>query len=168
MSPRSLLLAAAIVVVGATTATTSASAQSLTIRRVDGTERTLSATELASLPRTTFETLDHGKPARFEGVDLRAVLRLAGAGPTDSLRGALLRRVVLLVGRDGYAAAVALAEMDDGYAARRVYVVDRADGAPLPEEHGPLRAIVAGDGRAGRWVRQLARVVVMEVTAPTR
>lgn len=162
-----LPLVCALLVAGSVT---SATAQSLTIRRADGSERTLSAAELGAVPRTSFETLDHGKPARFEGVDLRVVLRLAGAGPTDSLRGALLRRVVLLVGADGYAAAVALAEMDDGLAGRRVYVVDRADGAPLPEAHGALRAIVAGDGRAGRWVRQLVRVEVVEVavTGTTR
>lgn len=159
-----LPLLSALLVAGAASL---ASAQSLTVRRADGAVRTLSVTELATLPRTSFETLDHGKAARFEGVDLRAILRLAGAGPVDSLRGQLLRRVVLLVGADGYTAAVALAELDDGYAARRVYVVDRADGGALPDGHGPLRAIVTGDARAGRWVRQLVRVEVVEVSPQT-
>lgn len=154
----SLLLAAA----------TSAPAQSLVVRRVDGSSRTVTAEELRGIPRTAVETLDHGKPARFEGVDLRGILTLAGAGPVDSLRGPLLRRVVLLVGADGYAAAVALAELDESLAARKVYVVDRANDGSLPEGHGPLRAIVTGDGRAGRWVRQLSRVEVIDVAASGR
>jgi len=145
-----------------------AAAQSLVVRRADGSGRTVTAAELHALPRTAFETSDHGEPARFEGVDLRAILSLAGAGPVDSLRGPLLRRVVLLVGADGYAVAVALAELDETHAGTKVYVVDRANGGALPEGHGPLRAIVTGDGRAGRWVRQLTRVEVVELAASGR
>ncbi|HMS01349.1 MAG TPA: hypothetical protein PKE51_00170 [Gemmatimonadaceae bacterium] len=84
-------------------ATSSIGAQDLTVRRADGSERRLSTTELATLPRLDFDAADHGVMTRFEGVELRAILQLAAAGPTDSLRGPTLRRVVLLVGADGYA-----------------------------------------------------------------
>jgi DMSO/TMAO reductase YedYZ molybdopterin-dependent catalytic subunit len=118
---------------------------------------------LATLPRLDFEVADHGVMTRFEGVELRAILRLAAAGPTDSLRGPTLRRVVVLIGADGYAATIALADVDPGLGARRVYVVNRANGGPLAANQGPWRAVVVGDGRAARWVRQLPRIELIDV-----
>lgn len=144
-------------------ATCSIGAQDITVRRADGSERRLSTTELATLPRLDFEEADHGVMTRFEGVELRAILRLAAAGPTDSLRGPALRRVVVLIGADGYAATIALADVDPGLGARRVYVVNRANGRPLAANQGPWRAVVVGDGRAARWVRQLQRIELIDV-----
>ncbi len=144
-------------------ATSPMAAQDITVRRADGSERQLSTTELATLPRIDVEAADHGVTARFEGVELRAILQLAAAGPTDSLRGPMLRRVVVLIGADGYAATIALADLDPGLGARRVYVVSRANGQPLAANQGPWRAIVVGDGRAARWVRQLQRVELIDV-----
>jgi len=146
-----------------TIATSPLAAQEITVRRADGSERRLSATELATLPRNDFEAADHGVPTRFAGVELRALLQLAAAGPTDSLRGPMLRRVIVLIGADGYAATIALADLDPALGARRVYVVDHANGVPLAASQGPWRAIVVGDGRAARWVRQLQRVELVDV-----
>lgn len=156
---KAFLLSAALF----STATTSVGAQHIVVRRADGSERHVTATELATLPRVDFEAADHGVTTRFEGVELRALLRLADAGPTDSVRGPTLRRILLLVGADGYSAAIALADLDPGLGARRVYVVDRANGLPLAANQGPWRAIVVGDGRAARWVRQLGRVELVDV-----
>lgn len=117
-------------------ATCSIGAQDITVRRADGSERRLSTTELATLPRLDFEEADHGVMTRFEGVELLAILRLAAAGPTDSLRGPALRRVVVLIGADGYAATIALADVDPGLGARRVYVVNRANGGRSPRTKG--------------------------------
>ena len=138
-------------------------AQDIVVRRVDGSERRLTAAELATLPRVAFEAADHGVATRFEGVELRSLLQLATAGPVDSLRGAALSRVLVLVGADGYAATIALADLDPSIGARRVFVVSRANGKALGENQGPWRAIVVGDGRAARWVRQLERVELIDV-----
>jgi hypothetical protein len=143
-------------------AASSLRAQDLTVVRPDGSERRLTAAELASLPQQQITATDHGVLTRFEGVELRALLRLAGAGPTDSLRGPAVRRVVFFVGADGYAAAIALAELDPALGARPVFIVSRANGAPLPAEHGPWRVIIPSDGRAARWVRQLQRIEISE------
>lgn len=143
-----------------------AESQSLTVVRVDGTERTLSATALAALPRARGETLDHGEPLGYEGVLLKDVLRAAEAGPVDSLRGPALRRLVYLVGRDGYRIVMTLAELDITLGNTTVVVVDRENGAALAEEQGPLRILVAGDARASRWVRQIARIELVDTPAP--
>lgn len=143
-------------------ASASLHAQDLTIRRVDGTDRVLSGAELRALPRQSFEASDHGTATRFSGVPLRAVLQAAGAGPIDSLRGPLLRRVVSLVGADGYSASIALTDLDASIGARQVFVVDSANGRALPSAQGPWRVVVVGDARAARWVRQLVRVRVID------
>lgn len=146
-----------------TIATAPLAAQDITVRRADGSERRLSATELATLPRTEIEAADHGVSTRFTGVDLRALLQMAAAGPTDSLRGPTLRRVIVLIGADGYAATLALGDLDPSLGGRRVYVVSHANGVPLAVSQGPWRAVVVGDGRAARWVRQLQRVELVDV-----
>lgn len=138
-------------------------AQSLVIRRADGSDVTLDSARLAAMPRVAFEAMDHGASKRFEGIAVTTLLRAAEAGPVDSLRGAALRRALVFVGRDGYTGLIALPELDTGLGGTKVYVVDREDGTPLSAEHGPWRIIVVGDSRAARWVRQLARIEVVQV-----
>jgi DMSO/TMAO reductase YedYZ molybdopterin-dependent catalytic subunit len=136
-------------------------AQAFTVRPVDGGETQVTAAMLRSWPDTTLVLQDHGRTTRFRGVPLRTVLARVGAGPVDSLRGPMLRRAVVLRGADGYAAVIALAELDATLGATPVLVVTQQDGAPLAAEVGPFRAVVPGDGRAARWVRQLVRVEVV-------
>lgn len=153
------LLAAVLV----TSVVPSLHAQDITVRRVDGSERRVTAAEILALPRIAVDAVDHGASTRFEGVDLRALLHLADVGRTDSLRGPALRRAVLLIGTDGYAAMMALADLDPSLGGRRVLVVNRANGQPLPPDQGPWRAVIADDRRAARWVRQLVRVELVDV-----
>ena len=151
---------------------TSAFAQTsdpLTIRRPDGTSISLSAAQLSALPRVNGRASAHGNAFAYEGHDLREVLRLGGITSVDSLRGRDLRRVVVFAGSDGYAAVMALSEFDSSIGGRRAIVVDREDGKPLPAERGPRRLIVEGDQRPTRWVRQLVRIEVVDVSnAPAR
>lgn len=144
-------------------------AQELTVTRADGSAHVLDAAAIATLPRVRGETLDHGTPLRYEGVSLREVLRVAEAGAVDSLRGAALRRLIVFEARDGYRIVMTLAELDITLGARQVFLVDRENGAPLGAERGPLRIIVAGDGRAARWVRQISRITLVDfpIPAPT-
>jgi hypothetical protein len=128
----------------------------------DGAVRTLSAAQLATLPRVSGSAAEHGTQHAFEGYDLRDVIRLSGVTPVDSLRGAQLRRVVLLVGADGYSAVIALSDLDPSIGGRRAILVDREDGHALSSERGPRRIIIEGDRRPTRWVRQLVRIEVRD------
>jgi hypothetical protein len=136
--------------------------QSLVVKRADGTERTLNASALSSLPRARGLTLDHGDTLRYEGWLLKDVLRAAEAGPVDSLRGPALRRLIWFVGRDGYRIVMTLAELDVTLGNTSVVVVDRQNSAPLTDEVGPLRILVVGDSRASRWVRQVSRIELVD------
>ena len=136
---------------------------SLQVTRPDGSTVSLSAAQLAALPRVAGQASAHGNSFTFEGSDLRDVLRLAAIGPVDSLRGAQLRRVVIFVAADGYSALIALSDMDATIGGRRVVLVDREDARPLSAENGPRRIIVDGDQRPTRWVRQVVRLEVVDV-----
>lgn len=139
------------------------SAEPLTVRGPNGTIQTLSATQLATLPRITGTAEAHGTRFTFDGHDLRDVLRLAGVTPVDSLHRAQLRRVVVFVGSDGYSAIIALSDLDPSIGGRRAILVDREDGRALPSERGPRRIIVEGDHRPTRWVRQVVRIEVRDL-----
>jgi hypothetical protein len=156
------LLPAAIVLLLAGGAQAQATAP-LEVQRPDGSLVTLSAAQLAELPRVSGTASAHGNVFAFEGHDLRDVLRLAGIAPVDSLRRAQLHRVVVFVGADGYSALIALSDLDVSIGARRVILVDHEDGKPLPANFEPRRIIVEGDARPTRWVRQVIRVEVRDL-----
>jgi hypothetical protein len=133
------------------------------VRLPDGADRTVSVAQLSTLPRVSGTATAHGTTFRYEGVDLRDVLRAGGFTQIDSLRGPQLRRVLLVVGADGYAAAIALADLDPSIGGRKGFLVDREDGAALPPDRGPYRVIIEGDGRPSRWVRQVARLEIVDM-----
>lgn len=135
----------------------------LTVKLIDGSERALSAEQLTALPRVAGRATAHGTTFSFEGTDVRDILRAVGVAPVDSLRGPQLRRIVLFVGADGYAAAIALSDLDPTIGGRRAVLVDREDGTALPPKRGPRRIIVEGDGRPSRWVHQVVRLEVVDV-----
>jgi hypothetical protein len=145
---------------------TEGAAAQLTITLPDRSTKQITAAEMRAMPRTSGTAIFHSDTVQYEGVDIRDVLRAAGLTPVDSLRGRHLRRVVFLVGADNYSAAIAQADIDPSIGARRVIVVDREDGAALPAERGPQRALVVGDHRPSRAVRQLVRIDIIDVSGP--
>ncbi len=97
----------------------------------------------------------HGtEQATYAGGLLWALLQQAGVlAPDPRVR---LHQAVLVTGRDGYAALVALAEIDPAFEGKPVILAWQRDGAALPG--GELRLIVPGDRRGGRAVRDVVRV----------
>jgi hypothetical protein len=119
----------------------------------------LSRADLAQLPSATVSLTrehEHGTPTAYAGPLLWAVLDRAGAILPEA-RGRA-RQVVTVTGRDGYTAVVALAELDPEFEGKPVIVATQADGKPIGA--GALRLVVPGDKRAGRSVRDPAKVVV--------
>lgn len=122
--------------------------------------KTLAAADLAKLPRQKVTMDDHGKPATFEGVELSALLTLAGAPMGEHLRGKELLAYVEVEGADGYRALFALAELDPAFVSRKVILADRRDGKALGEKEAPLRIAVEGEKRMARCVWQVVRISV--------
>lgn len=125
-----------------------------------GTEphtRSLTAADLAALPRLTRRVADKaGKKHRYSGVALSEVLRLAGAPQGKALHGPVLAYGLFITGADGYQALFALPEIDPSFTSQTILLADQCDGQPLPPDHGVYQIIVPNDKRPARWVRQVA------------
>jgi DMSO/TMAO reductase YedYZ molybdopterin-dependent catalytic subunit len=70
---------------------------------------------------------------------------------------------VVAEGSDGYRAIFSLAELDEDFAGEAVLIVDSTDGQELGPDQGPLRLVVPGDKRQGRWVRMLKSITLVNL-----
>jgi hypothetical protein len=120
----------------------------------------LTLDEINRLPVTEAEMPvpeGHGtNRTRYAGVLLWTLLQqagLEGVRPRDRVR-----QVVKITGQDGYAAVLALGEIDPTFEGKQVLVATTADGRPIGI--GSLRLVVPGDRRGGRSVRDVAQVEV--------
>ena len=117
---------------------------------------------LRGLPRSQVVIASGGNAGRWEGVALLALLQREQVPTGTAQHGAQLDRYVLAEAGDGYRVVFALGELDPAFGNREVLLADRRDGQPLAEGQGPLRLVVPGDGRGGRWVRDVRRIRVLK------
>ena len=120
---------------------------------------------MAELPRHAVDVNVHGKAANLEGVWLRDVLLRAGAPMGRSMHGRDTALIVVLTARDGYVATFALADFDPSFRDRPILLADRRDGEPLFEKTGPLQLVAADENRDSRWIRQIAKIELVDPTA---
>lgn len=117
--------------------------------------------DLKAMPRTKLSAKGHdGVMHDYEGVALKALLAKAGVPLAADLGGQRMALYVVAEAGDNYRAVFSLAELDDDFAAEAVIVADTAEGKELGSDQGPLRLVVPGDKRQGRWVRMLRSITV--------
>jgi len=98
---------------------------------------------------------EHGpEQATYAGALLWSVLDHAEILGGD--RRARLRRTIVVTGRDGYSAVLALAEIDPDFEGKHVLLAYRRDGQPI--KGNALRLVVPGDRHGGRSVRDVVRI----------
>jgi hypothetical protein len=119
----------------------------------------LDQTLLQSLPAVTidvtFETAQGSKSGRYTGVLLWTLLEKAH--PIDEPgKNASLKHTLLVTGRDGYAVALALGEIDPHYEGKQI-IIAYAGGEPSASISS-LRLLVPGDVHGGRSVRDVATI----------
>jgi DMSO/TMAO reductase YedYZ molybdopterin-dependent catalytic subunit len=138
--------------------TPGAAAQGVVVARSVEQTQTIDPASVRALPQVDLHVsmlTEHGTvQATYRGALLWAVLRKAGAIAGDPRSH--VRQVVMVTGRDGYTAALALGEIDPEFEGKQVLVADQQDGAALPG--GTLRLVVPGDKRGGRSVRDIVRI----------
>ncbi len=120
----------------------------------------LTADDVAKLPAVTLNVAfatEHGpRQASFEGPLLWAVLdHMHAVDPAKP--GGQVRQTIVVTGRDGYTATIALGEIAPEFEDKQVILAERMDGKPL--DH--LRVVVPGDHRGGRSVHDVARIAVI-------
>lgn len=142
-------------------------AQGLALKGPAGQAVTLTAADVAALPRVSFVFDAHGQKHTYEGPLLIDVLARAGAPTGKALRGPALAHAVVVRASDGYAVVYGLAELDPGTRANRVILADEADGAPLDAKEGPFRVVAEGDLRPARGARLVTSIEVVNLGAGT-
>jgi hypothetical protein len=136
-----------------------AMSQTVTVTGLDGQAKTLGSADLASMPRVKAELeREDGGVVHYEGVALSQVLQTVGAPTGHALRGPEMADIVVVSAKDGYRVALALTDVDPGFAAHPVILADKADGAALAAADGPFRLVVEGDTRAARSARMVTAI----------
>ncbi len=122
---------------------------------------TLSASDLASLPRTTANAKDRqGALHTFTGVALSTIFERAGVTTGRQLRGENLAKYLLVTCADGYQVIFSLAELDSSFTDRVVILADQMEGKPLPAGTGPFRIVVPGEKKPARNCFQVTTLAI--------
>jgi DMSO/TMAO reductase YedYZ molybdopterin-dependent catalytic subunit len=108
----------------------------------------LSAEDLAKMPRATARTTNNGIETVYEGVPLHEILKKAGVPLGSELRG----KVVFSLG-----------ELDPSFIDNEILLADTANGKPLFGAQGRFRLVVPKDKPGARSVRMLTGLEVVQV-----
>lgn len=124
------------------------------------TPETVATADLKALPASVvainFET-DHGaEKASYRGALLWTVLSNAEIVDQGG-KSAHLHHTIIVTGRDGYAIALALGEIDPKFENKSVILAYAKDSQPLDPSMG-IRLIVPGDLHGGRSVRDVVKI----------
>ena len=124
---------------------------------------TLTADDLAKMPRASVRTTNNGMETIYEGVWLHEVLKRAGVPLGSELRGKALSSYVLAQAQDGYQVVFSLGELDPAFIDNEILLADRANGKPLFGAQGKFRLVVPKDKPGARSVRMLTRLEVVQL-----
>jgi DMSO/TMAO reductase YedYZ molybdopterin-dependent catalytic subunit len=124
---------------------------------------TVSADDLAKMPRASVRTMNNGMETVYEGVWLHEVLKRAGVPQGGELRGKALAGYVLAEAQDGYQVVFSLGELDPTFTDNEILLADTANGKPLFGEQGRFRLIVPKDKLGARAVRMLTKLEIVQV-----
>lgn len=124
---------------------------------------TLTAADLAGMPRASVRTTSNGITTTYEGVWVADVLKKAGAPLGNALRGAALSTYVIAMASDGYQVVFSLGELDPEMSGGQYLLADSADGQALFGETGAFRLVVPTDKRGARSIRMLTSLQVVTV-----
>jgi DMSO/TMAO reductase YedYZ molybdopterin-dependent catalytic subunit len=95
--------------------------------------------------------------ASYTGVRLWTVLAAAG-GLDDDEKGAEIRHVIRITGRDGYIVVLSTGEIAPDFGGNPALIAYQRDDEPLGE--AGLRLVIPGDKRGGRNVRDVIAITV--------
>src|SRR5262249_54019243 len=125
------------------------------------TPLTLTAADIAAMPRTTVSAKDkQGVAHAYTGVALADIFKKAGVTSRAQLRGKKMTKDVRVSCADGYKVVFSLAELDSAFTDRVVILADQLEGKPLPPKDGPFRIIVPGDKKPARDCFQVASIAI--------
>ena len=127
----------------------------------------LTVADLQRLPTetvdVTYESGEGSQAHTFTGVRLFAVLEQVGLTVGADERNPLLLRYLVLSAKDGYQVVLSGGELDPNFGNAPILLAWEQDEQPLTGEDGPLRLVVPGDKRGGRYVYGIVRIEVLSI-----
>jgi DMSO/TMAO reductase YedYZ molybdopterin-dependent catalytic subunit len=127
----------------------------------------VSVSDLQQLPHetvaVTYESGGEPQGHTFTGVRLYAVLEHVGIAANPSTRNPLLRRYLVITANDGYQVVLSGGEIDPNFGNVPILLAWEQDGQPLAGDDGPLRLVVPGDLRGGRYVHGIVSIDVHSI-----
>ena len=105
----------------------------------------------------SFQTAHGTQKSSYTGVLLWRLLAEVG-GIDDPEKGAELRHTISIRGRDGYKVVISTGEIAPDFGGKPVMIAYERDGEKLGEQG--LRAVMPGDRRGGRYVRDVIEIDV--------
>jgi len=124
---------------------------------------TLTADDLAKMPRASVKTMNNGMETIYEGVWLHEVLKRAAVPQGEALRGKALTSYVLAQAQEGYQVVFSLGELDPAFIDNEILLADTANGKALFGAQGRFRLVVPKDKAGARSVRLLTKLEVVQV-----
>jgi hypothetical protein len=111
----------------------------------------VTAADLKSMKRYTIK-VGWGGGHTFSGAGMTDILATIGAPSEKRLHGPALDQVVIVTGRDGFIAVLAIAETSLTLKKAPVILADEEDGKPLDAKQGPYRLVIGGELKQPRSV----------------
>jgi DMSO/TMAO reductase YedYZ molybdopterin-dependent catalytic subunit len=124
---------------------------------------TVTADDLAKMPRASVTTNNNGIETVYEGVWLHEVLKKAGIAQGSELRGKALTSYVLAEAQDGYQVLFSIAELDSSFIDNQILLADTANGKALFGAQGRFRLVVPKDKPGARSIRMLTKLEVVQL-----
>ena len=140
-----------------------AAATVLTVAGAVPAQLTLTAEDLAKMPRATAALTSDGNTTTYEGVLLYDILAKAGWQFGRGMTGKGMASYVIVIAKDGYQVVFSLAEIDPMFGGAKVIIADKADGAALPGREKPFRVVAPGEKMHARSIYSLVKIEVVRL-----
>ena len=135
----------------------------LTIEGAVPTPLSLTAEDLAKLPRNTATLTSDGSTTTYEGVLLYDLLAKAGWQFGRGMTGKGMASYILAIARDGYQVTFTPGEIDPLFGNVKILVANKAGNAPLPAREAPFRIVVPGDKMHARSLFSVVKIEVVRL-----
>jgi hypothetical protein len=99
----------------------------------------------------------------FTGALLWDLLQSAGIVTDPNVKNDILRKIIVVTGTDGYVSIFTAGEIDPGFGGNQILVAYADNGQPLGAE-GPAQIVAPGDKAGGRFVHNIASIIVLDGT----
>jgi hypothetical protein len=97
--------------------------------------------------------------ATFTGALLWDLLQSVGIITNPNIKNDILRKIIIVTGTDGYVAVFTAGEIDPFFGGNQILVAYAVNGQPLGSL-GPAQIVAPGDKAGGRFVHNIAKIIV--------